>query len=265
MKKIRVCLVDDNQELVNLMCDYLSLKEDFEIVGTAYNGADALKILEIVEVDIVILDLVMPHIDGMGVVNRLRELKGSNMPKVAMLTGFGQEDVMKKAMRLGVSYFMMKPFDMEHLIEQIRNLSGDWTDAEEAMMPEISASEVTVSMKQKELDILITEIIHEVGIPAHINGHGFLREAIALVYHDINMLNRLTKELYPAVAKVYNTAPNRVERSIRNAIEIAWNRGNVEILTKMFGYTINTQKAKPTNSEFIAMIADKLRLEKPAG
>jgi len=203
----------------------------------------------------------MPHMDGLVVLRKIREIKAKAMPKFIVLTGFGQEDVMKKAQDLGASYFMVKPFDMEHLIEQIRSSSVGLVDSRPSLLSRPMTTTVEEPMQQRDLDILITKIIHEVGVPAHIKGYGFLREAIALVYRDIDMLGAITKRLYPGLAKTYNTTPNRVERAIRHAIEVAWNRGNVDALTKLFGYTVSMQKSKPTNSEFIAMIADKLRLE----
>ena len=269
MNKTRVCLVDDNQDLINLVSDFLEMRDDIEVVGVAYNGMDALKMLETVEVDTVVLDVVMPHIDGIDVLKRLREIKGNKMPKVVMLTAFGQEDVMKRAVNLGASYFMMKPFDMEHLAQQIKNGPANLIDNYKAPVARSFTNELSTPMPapsqspmtQRELDILITKIIHEVGVPAHIKGYGLLREAISTVYNDIEILGSITKRLYPQLAKAYKTTPNRVERAIRHAIEVAWSRGNSEALDKLFGFTVGTQKAKPTNSEFIAMIADKLRLE----
>lgn len=264
MKKIKVCMIDDNRELITLLKEYLSLKEDIEVVFTANNGVDGLVQLERNEVDVVLLDIIMPHLDGLAVLTRLREIKTSNMPKVIMLTAFGQEDVMKKAAELGASYFMMKPFDMEQVVSQIR-LGYETNNSP------ISSNSVSNSVssgkesKGKNIDVLITTIIHEVGVPAHIKGYIYLREAITMVYNDIELLGSITKILYPDIAKKFKTTSSRVERAIRHAIEVAWNRGNVDSLTRLFGYTISMTKAKPTNSEFIAMIADKLRLEQRVG
>lgn len=263
MDKIRVCMIDDNRELITLLKEYLSLKEDIEVVFTANNGVDGLVQLDKNEVDVVLLDIIMPHLDGLAVLTRLREIKMSNMPKVIMLTAFGQEDVMKKAAELGASYFMMKPFDMEQVVAQIR---GGHESNVSTISTNIGSSTInTGKEKVKNLEVMITTIIHEVGVPAHIKGYIYLREAITMVYNDIELLGSITKILYPDIAKKFKTTSSRVERAIRHAIEVAWNRGNVDSLTRLFGYTISMSKAKPTNSEFIAMIADKLRLEQRVG
>ncbi|MDF2556406.1 MAG: spo0A [Bacillales bacterium] len=264
MNKIKVCMIDDNRELITLLKEYLSLKEDIEVVFTANNGVDGLVQLERHEVDVVLLDIIMPHLDGLAVLTRLREIKASNMPKVIMLTAFGQEDVMKKAAELGASYFMMKPFDMEQVVSQIRIGTEPNSTSYTSNVVSNSSSPVK-EVKGKNIDVLITTIIHEVGVPAHIKGYIYLREAITMVYNDIELLGSITKILYPDIAKKFKTTSSRVERAIRHAIEVAWNRGNVDSLTRLFGYTISMSKAKPTNSEFIAMIADKLRLEQRVG
>ncbi len=249
-----------------LIQEYVNMQADMEIVGVASNGIEGLKLLEETVADVVLLDIIMPHMDGIAVLRKLRETKGSEMPKVIMLTGFGQEDVMKKAVNFGAAYFIMKPFDMEHLVEQIRATQEIGTNPETSFKPFSPANtSVQTSPSSKDLDILITKVIHEVGVPAHIKGYVYLREAITVVYNNIEILGSITKVLYPQIAEKYKTTPSRVERAIRHAIEVAWNRGNVDSLTKMFGYTISMSKAKPTNSEFIAMIADKLRLEHRVG
>ncbi len=259
-------MIDDNRELIMLLQEYVNMQADMEVVSIANNGVEGLKFLEEADVDVVLLDIIMPHMDGIAVLRKLREIKGNDMPKVIMLTGFGQEDVMKKAVNLGASYFIMKPFDMEHLIEQIRATQEVGTSPEMTFKPFPATSSATpAAPTSKDLDILITKVIHEVGVPAHIKGYVYLREAITVVYNNIEILGSITKVLYPQIAVKYKTTPSRVERAIRHAIEVAWNRGNVDSLTKMFGYTISMSKAKPTNSEFIAMIADKLRLEHRVG
>jgi two-component system response regulator (stage 0 sporulation protein A) len=175
-----------------------------------------------------------------------------------MLTAFGQEDVTKKAVDLGASYFILKPFDMEHLASQIRQVSGTTTSS---IRKSSTVYRSQTEAKPKNLDASITSIIHEIGVPAHIKGYMYLREAISMVYNDIELLGSITKVLYPDIAKKFNTTASRVERAIRHAIEVAWSRGNIESISSLFGYTVSMTKAKPTNSEFIAMVADKLRLE----
>lgn len=261
MEKISVCLVDDNQELIHLMVDYFEEQEDIEVIGTAYHGQECLEMLEDMKPDVLVLDIIMPYIDGIGVLQELRKMDLEQYPNVIMLTAFGQEEVMKKAVDLGASYFILKPFDLDHLADQIRQI--------EQPNHQISSYPTEVEgrskKKEKNLDSEITSIIHEIGVPAHIKGYMYLREAISMVYHDIELLGSITKILYPDIAKKFNTTASRVERAIRHAIEVAWSRGNIDAISSLFGYTVNVSKAKPTNSEFIAMVADRLRLEHRVG
>ncbi|RDI41205.1 sporulation transcription factor Spo0A [Falsibacillus pallidus] len=259
MKKIKVCIVDDNRELVGLLNDYIESMDDMEVLGVAHNGQECLQMLEEAEPDVLVLDIIMPHLDGLAVLEKLRENPRSTMPNVIMLTAFGQEDVTKKAVELGASYFILKPFDMENLASHIRQVSGKTNS-----FIKKSSSIRSAEQKPRNLDASITSIIHEIGVPAHIKGYLYLREAISMVYNDIELLGSITKVLYPDIAKKYNTTASRVERAIRHAIEVAWSRGNIESISSLFGYTVSMSKAKPTNSEFIAMVADKLRLEHKA-
>lgn len=259
LKKIKVCVVDDNRELVGLLEDYISSQDDMEVVGIAHNGQDCLEMLETVDPDVLVLDIIMPHLDGLAVLERLRDLKKGSLPNVIMLTAFGQEDVTKKAVELGASYFILKPFDMENLGNHIRQVSGQSSPVTRKSSTTNYRSQA--EQKPKNLDASITSIIHEIGVPAHIKGYMYLREAISMVYNDIELLGSITKVLYPDIAKKFNTTASRVERAIRHAIEVAWSRGNIDSISSLFGYTVSMTKAKPTNSEFIAMVADKLRLE----
>ncbi len=263
LKKIKVCVVDDNRELVGLLEDYISSQDDMEVAGVAHNGQECLEMLSKVEPDVLVLDIIMPHLDGLAVLERLRDLKKGLLPNVIMLTAFGQEDVTKKAVELGASYFILKPFDMDNLGSHIRQVSGNNHPFSTRTSSAPNYRTQTES-KPKNLDASITSIIHEIGVPAHIKGYLYLREAIAMVYNDIELLGSITKVLYPDIAKKYNTTASRVERAIRHAIEVAWSRGNIDSISSLFGYTVSMTKAKPTNSEFIAMVADKLRLEHKA-
>ncbi|WP_409289176.1 sporulation transcription factor Spo0A [Peribacillus sp. SCS-37] len=262
MKKIKVCIVDDNRELVGLLEEYISSQEDMEVIGVAHNGQDCLQMLSQVEPDVLVLDIIMPHLDGLGVLEKIREIKMDSHPNVIMLTAFGQEDVTKKAVDLGASYFILKPFDMENLSNNIRQISGKSNSL--LKKPSSFSYKSHHESKPRNLDASITSIIHEIGVPAHIKGYLYLREAISMVYNDIELLGSITKVLYPDIAKKYNTTASRVERAIRHAIEVAWSRGNIDSISSLFGYTVSMTKAKPTNSEFIAMVADKLRLEHKA-
>ena len=264
MRKVKVCIIDDNRELVRLLEDYISSQEDMEVIGVAYNGKDCLNMLGNMEPDVVLLDIIMPHLDGLAVLEKIRSQVQGNIPNVIMLTAFGQEDVTKKAVELGASYFILKPFDMDQLGSTIRLVSGTSSSANHSKTPSPNQYRSSFESKPKNLDASITSIIHEIGVPAHIKGYLYLREAISMVYNDIELLGSITKVLYPDIAKKYNTTASRVERAIRHAIEVAWSRGNIDSISTLFGYTVSMTKAKPTNSEFIAMVADKLRLEHKA-
>jgi len=269
LQRIEVLLADDNREFTNLLSEYISEQSDMTITGIAYNGEEVLRLLEETRKppDVLILDIIMPHLDGLGVLERLRELNISPMPKIIMLTAFGQENITQKAVQLGASYYILKPFDMEILANRIRQLVGNTTvvsssgSSNFSNSSTISKSNVVPLGKGKNLDANITSIIHEIGVPAHIKGYQYLREAITMVYNNIEILGAITKTLYPAIAEKFKTTPSRVERAIRHAIEVAWTRGNIDSISHLFGYTINISKSKPTNSEFIAMVADKLRIE----
>lgn len=262
VQKIKVCLADDNRELISLLREYLSSQDDMEVIGVAYNGQECLSVLENKDPDVLVLDIIMPHLDGLAVLEKIRSSDDLPQPNVIMLTAFGQEDVTKKAVDLGASYFILKPFDMDNLASQIRQICG----AEKSTVQRASGSnrnnfQSTINNKPRNLDASITSIIHEIGVPAHIKGYMYLREAISMVYNDIELLGSITKVLYPDIAKKFNTTSSRVERAIRHAIEVAWSRGNIDSISSLFGYTVSMSKAKPTNSEFIAMVADKLRIE----
>ncbi|XEC92836.1 sporulation transcription factor Spo0A [Paenibacillus tarimensis] len=266
MQKVQVLLADDNREFTNLLSEYISEQSDMEVAGVAYNGEEVLRQLDEARKvpDVLILDIIMPHLDGLGVLERLREMNLNPMPKIIMLTAFGQENITQKAVQLGASYYILKPFDMEILANRIRQLVGNSAVTSSSSFSGASSnfkSNVVPLAKGKNLDANITSIIHEIGVPAHIKGYQYLREAITMVYNNIEILGAITKTLYPAIAEKFKTTPSRVERAIRHAIEVAWTRGNIDSISHLFGYTINISKSKPTNSEFIAMVADKLRIE----
>ncbi|MFZ5644078.1 MAG: sporulation transcription factor Spo0A [Bacillota bacterium] len=249
-KAIKIVIADDNREFCELLKEFISQQEDLMLVGIANNGIEALEMIEKHSPDIIVLDIIMPHLDGIGVLEKLATGYIANRPRVIMLTAFGQETVTQRAVELGADYYILKPFDFSVLASRIRQLSEG-----------INPSQYISAVKPKNLDVAVTNIIHEMGVPAHIKGYHYLRDAILMVINEINLLGAVTKELYPMIAQKYQTTPSRVERAIRHAIELAWDRGNVEMMTKFFGYTINLERGKPTNSEFIAMVADKLRIE----
>lgn len=261
LQKIEVLLADDNREFTNLLSEFISEQDDMVVAGVAYNGNEVLNYMEQHKKapDVLILDIIMPHLDGLGVLEKLREMNLHPQPKIIMLTAFGQENITQKAVQLGASYYILKPFDMDILTNRIRQLvSNTQTVTSSSSSSRMNVVPIT---KGKNLDANITSIIHEIGVPAHIKGYQYLREAITMVYNNIEILGAITKTLYPAIADKFKTTPSRVERAIRHAIEVAWTRGNIDSISHLFGYTINISKSKPTNSEFIAMVADKLRIE----
>lgn len=266
MQRIEVFLADDNREFTNLLSEYIQEQDDMTVIGVAYNGEEVIHQLEESRriPDVMILDIIMPHLDGLGVLEKLRDMNLSPMPKIIMLTAFGQENITQRAVQLGASYYILKPFDMDVLANRIRQLAGSSASSSVTTSnsgSSRSSSNIVQMGKPKNLDANITSIIHEIGVPAHIKGYQYLREAITMVYNNIEILGAITKTLYPAIAEKFKTTPSRVERAIRHAIEVAWTRGNIDSISHLFGYTINIAKSKPTNSEFIAMVADKLRIE----
>jgi len=263
LAKIKVLVADDNREFVELLKEYMLEQSDIEVIGVAYNGNEVLHIMEREIPDVLILDIIMPHLDGLGVLEKLRSIQLQKQPKIIMLTAFGQENITQRAVELGASYYILKPFDMDVLTNRIRQVVDQ---SQPLSSSSIQNHQLTIKvLSSKNLDTNITNLIHEIGVPAHIKGYLYLREAITMVYNDIEILGSITKVLYPKIAEKFNTTPSRVERAIRHAIEVAWSRGNVEAIKGLFGYTVNISKAKPTNSEFIAMVADRLRLQNRVG
>lgn len=260
MEKVNVVLADDNREFTEMIRDYLAEQEDMEIQGIAYNGNEVIDLLRERVPDVLILDIIMPHLDGLGVLEQMQHLNLERPPKIIMLTAFGHENITQRAVELGAAYYILKPFGMDTLVNRIRQIVTNQP------LPRSTVQlHQNTSKKDRNLDSNITSIIHEIGVPAHIKGYMYLREAITMVYNDVELLGSITKVLYPKIAENFKTTPSRVERAIRHAIEVAWNRGNIDSISSMFGYTINMSKAKPTNSEFIAMVADKLRIEHKVG
>ncbi|MFZ5353545.1 MAG: sporulation transcription factor Spo0A [Bacillota bacterium] len=260
--KVKILIADDNKDFCSILSEYLSAQPDFEVVGVAKDGLEVIDILEKIVPDIIILDIIMPHLDGLGVLERLNSMNLERHPKIIVLSAVGQDKITQRALTLGAEYYVVKPFDMEVFSKRIRECVGIKTnEPERRSYVQPVSSGLVASSTPHELEAAITNIIHEIGVPAHIKGYIYLREAITMVVNNMEILSAVTKELYPSISRKYNTTPSRVERAIRHAIEVAWGRGRVETISTLFGYTIHNTKGKPTNSEFIAMIADKLRLE----
>ena len=263
--KISVLIADDNKEFCSILNDYLLNQKDIVVTGIAKDGREALELIEERQPDLVVLDIIMPHLDGLGVLERLNSMTLEKVPRVIVLSAVGQDKITQQAITLGADYYVVKPFDMDIFTKRIREMFSTTEVPEVArqtpQMPIIQREAAATSRGPVDLETEITSIIHEVGVPAHIKGYMYLREAITMVVNDMELLSAVTKELYPSIAKKYNTTASRVERAIRHAIEVAWGRGQVEAINKLFGYTVHGDKGKPTNSEFIAIIADKLRLK----
>lgn len=264
--KIRIVIADDNRDFCEILSEYLNSQEDIEVVGIAKDGAEAYDLIINLMPDVAIIDVIMPHLDGLGVLEKLSNTSLQNKPIYIMLSAVGQDKITQSAMALGAEYYIIKPFDMDVLVGRIRQLKGsirmNKTIVKSDMVNEVK---FTYNPAMRDIETSVTKIIHEIGVPAHIKGYQYLRDAIMMVIKDMDAINSITKQLYPSIARQYNTTPSRVERAIRHAIEVAWGRGQVETLDSLFGYTVQTSKGKPTNSEFIAMIADKLRLQLKVG
>jgi len=265
-EKITILIADDNIDFTRTLSAYLEKMEDIEVVGIAKDGNEAFEIIKGTHPDILLLDVIMPHLDGIGVLEKLNETTMTKKPITIMLSAVGQDKITQKAISLGAQYYVVKPFDIELLIKRIRDLRYYQPAPNNNFIARESKPQyIDISPENKKdernLEALVTNLIHEVGVPAHIKGYQYLREAIMMVVNDIEVINQITKQLYPDIAKKFHTTPSRVERAIRHAIEVAWSRGKADEVENIFGYTVSATKGKPTNSEFIAMIADKLRLE----
>lgn len=261
MGKVSVAIADDNEVMLQLLDDIISSDEELSVVGVAKDGEEAYNVIKTKEPDVVLLDIIMPKLDGLGVLDRVKKDKSiKKTPTFIMVSAIGQEKITEDAFNLGADYYLMKPFDNEMIINRIKHVKRSM-DMKSCEIRKVNAYEKAEEYKERNLETDVTEIIHEIGVPAHIKGYQYLRDAIVMSVADMDMLNSITKILYPTIAKKYQTTPSRVERAIRHAIEVAWSRGKMDTIDEMFGYTIHNGKGKPTNSEFIALITDRIRLE----
>ena len=270
MENVNVVIVDDNPMILNTLDEVISSEAGLSVIGRADNGKDAIDMIKDTQPDVVLLDLVMPQMDGITVVENIKK-KTSMLknPAFIILSAVGGEQMTEEAFQAGANYFLMKPFDKDILVNKIRRIGkrpvrpvpGKVLEAPlKAATPEEAAMNREEYMKE-HLETDITKMLHELGIPAHIKGYQYLRDAISMVVRDWEKMEAVTKILYPEIAKKNYTSSSRVERAIRHAIEVAWGRGSLEVIDELFGYTISTGKGKPTNSEFIALIADKICLD----
>lgn len=269
MKKTMIGVVDDNKDFCDLISNYIKKQDNMDVLFVAADGMQAVeKITSGICPDVIILDLIMPRLDGFGVLEFLNNTELKQYPRVIMTSAIGQDSMIQKAMYLGAQYYLVKPINMTLLIKRINQIIDSEKEGSVSSKSDGKLSKSLVlkdSLSNNDLEVDITNLIHEIGVPAHIKGYQYIRDAITLVVGNMDMLSAVTKELYPTVAAMNDTTPSRVERAIRHAIELSWNRGKLETLNSLFGYTVQNDKGKPTNSEFIAIIADKLRLERKVG
>lgn len=249
MEKVKVLMIDDNVNLIEMVKEYFKNKDNIEIVSWAYDGEEGINKIESEKdnYDLIILDLIMPKKDGIYV---LEEMKRRNINKgVIVATSYNASEVIRQVSEFGVNYFILKPFELCDLEKRILDTSNRLLENK------------NIDFKHDDLQMSITKILHELGIPSHIKGYQYIREGISIIYERPETIGGITKELYPELATKFDTTVSRVERAIRHAIEVSWNRGNWNLMEEIFGHSVDIDKAKPTNSEFIVTIADKLRLE----
>ncbi len=251
--KTKILVADSGEDFYKLLQDRIKFEDDFKLLGRAANGEEALQMSQELGADVLLMDVILPKLDGLCVMERLNKLQ--RRPFVIITSNFSNEHVVSEAAALGASFYLAKPCDIDVLFSRIRQIVSK-------SRPQFEMKSAPRVQREQSLESLVTDVIHEIGVPAHIKGYQYLREAIILSVNNMEMINAVTKVLYPEVAKTFETTPSRVERAIRHAIEVAWDRGDIEILQKFFGYTVSNIKGKPTNSEFIAMIADRLQLQR---
>lgn len=250
--KFKIVLTDDGTEFTG-NCTSALRAAGFEVTVTPKDGMETLNLVEKLGPDVLVMDSFLSRIDALGVLEGIRK-RGLRKPVTMILSAVNNPNLEKEMVRSGADYYLLKPVDIAVLTERITQLTG-WFRTARAKTDEYS---------DENMLILVSDIMHQLGVPAHIKGYQYLRESIMLTIHDSDMMSSVTKVLYPTVARKFKTTPSRVERAIRHAIEVAWDRGDVDVLSGYFGYTIQTSRGKPTNSEFIAMISDKLRLRMKA-
>ena len=261
MDTVRIVVADDNLQLRNMITEYLGQQSGMEVVGAATNGLETLELVQEKLPDVLICDMIMPKMDGYAVLEQLSAMKLEKRPGVIVLTALGRDDFIARAINLGVHYYMVKPFDFTMLAQRVYEAAGDDRKADQLCMHlQGEAQDAGVqSLEERIANLFLT-----VGIPAHIKGYQYLREAVRMVIDTPDLMGRITKELYPGIAKRFNTTSSKVERAIRHAIEVAWNRGRIEALDEAFGKNVCSLDDKPTNGEFIALVSDRLRIRESA-
>ncbi len=256
-KKLKIVIADDESDFSKNTAKVLS-SYGMEVILTQKDGLKVISTVKTEKPDVLLAEIFMPNLDILGVLDELGKLEKKDMPLVMVMSGYANPRLEKEILNAGACYYFLKPFDVNIMAERIIKLSG-WKNEKSPLVLNNS------TLGDNELEIMVTEIMHEIGVPAHIKGYHYLRESIILSVKNSEIINSVTKLLYPTIAKTYSTTASRVERAIRHAIEVAWDRGDIDVLNSYFGYTIQNQRGKPTNSEFIAMISDKLRLKLKIG
>ncbi len=258
MEHLSVAIADDNQKILDILGEIISTDKELDLVGKAKNGEEMCQIIRDRKPDVVLLDLIMPKMDGLTVMEKVgQDSTVAKRPYFIVITAVGQEKITEDAFNKGANYYVMKPFNNRMLLERIKSVRNMSRNSDRKNDENTTDN----TQKTENLESRVTNMLHEIGIPAHIKGYHYLRDAIIMAVNDMDVLNAITKILYPTVAKKYQTTSSRVERAIRHAIEVAWSRGKLDTLDELFGYTVSTGKGKPTNSEFIALIADTIQLE----
>ena len=258
MEHLSVAIADDNQKILDVLGEIVSTDKELDLVGKAKNGEEMCQIIRERQPDVVLLDLIMPKMDGLTVMEMVgQDRTVHKRPYFIVITAVGQERITEDAFNKGANYYNKKPFTNQMLLERIKSDKNLSHSADRKYGDILTENQKT----GENLESRVTNMLHEIGIPAHIKGYHYLRDAIIMAVSDMDVLNAITKILYPTVAKKYQTTSSRVERAIRHAIEVAWSRGKLDTLDELFGYTVSTGKGKPTNSEFIALIADTIQLE----
>ncbi|MBQ4266091.1 MAG: sporulation transcription factor Spo0A [Clostridia bacterium] len=260
MEKVRVVVADDNLQLQSMITEYLNQQSGIEVVGAASNGIEAVRLVQEKKPDVLVCDMIMPQMDGYGVLESLAAMKLAQRPGVIALTALGRDDFITRAINLGACYYMVKPFDFSVLTQRVLEAAGE----------NERAAAIGLQMREEactnadNLEERIANLFLTVGIPAHIKGYQYLREAVKMVIENPDLMGRITKELYPGIAHRFGTTSSKVERAIRHAIEVAWNRGRIEALDEAFGRNVCSLDDKPTNGEFIALVSDRLRIKESA-
>ncbi len=259
MDTVRVVVADDNIQLRDMVAEYLKMQSGLEVAAVAENGIEAIQAVQEHEPDVLICDLIMPKMDGYAVLERLSAMHLAKQPGVIALTALGRDDFIARAINLGVKYYMVKPIDLAALAQRVFEAAGEMTRADTMGMRRQPEPDNAASLEERIANLFLT-----VGIPAHIKGYQYLREAVKMAIESPDIMGRITKELYPGIARRFGTTASKVERAIRHAIEVAWNRGRIEALDEAFGRNVCSLDDKPTNGEFIALVSDRLRIKESA-